>query len=535
MSENNKEINRIPGRSLNAGRNTPTIVWRKQSAPVGGVSSARSDARFVRRTLLCSLLVVLLLIALGCFAYQNISTIRQFYAGVLIDRGEYQQAEKLIQSLDDESAVAELMKRNYYECAVANENSGKLSEAISLYLAAGDYPGAKPAWQKAVYKQAKIYEADGDFQEASDTYASLGDYSDALDKSEECSYSYAFERYEYGYYEEAMRLFYALGSYQDAAEYAKLSAVALSENKGAGDLVALLVGLTDEQLDERARLKDVRESLPHNIIATGYLHTVALTEDGTVLAAGSNRSGQGNVTEWKSVTAVAAGAYHTVGLLSDGTVVACGSNQYGQCNVNGWDSVTAIYAGAYNTVGIQSDGTIINTGYASYQTMKWHDVMNLSIGDYALCGVMANGQPLTTADALIDDTYFDLVAIDVATATSAGLKADGTVVAIGLDTSNLTNIVSIDCTPNGLVTLDDTGHVASLFYRERDAFDFSGRDDVVAISASATHIVAVTKDGLVLAEGLNNRGQCNTDDWVLFTPDPEMTEPGDRPEKTPEP
>ncbi len=535
MSEKSKDKNRILGRSPNAGKDTPTIVWRKQSAPAGGISSAQSDAMFVRRALLGSLLIVLMLIALGYLAYRNVSSIRQFYAGILIDRGEYQQAEKLIQSLDDESAAQELMKRNYYECAIVNESSGKLNEAISLYLAADDYPDAETAWQKAVYKQAKMYEADGDFQEASETYASLGDYSDALDKSEECSYSYALERYEYGYYEEAMRLFYALGSYQDAANYAKLSAVALSENEGAGDLVSLLVGLTDEQLDERTRLKTARELLPRDIIATGYLHTVALTENGTVLAAGSNRSGQGNVTAWNSVTAVAAGAYHTVGLLSDGTVVACGSNQYDQCNVSGWSDIIAIYAGAYNSVGIQRDGTIVSTGYTTYETMKWHDVTDLSVGDYALCGVMENGQPLSTANELIDDTYFDLVAIDAATATSAGLKADGTVVAFDLDTSNLSNILSIDCTANGLVALDDAGHVTALFYRERDIIDLSGWDDVVAISASATHIVAVTKNGHVLSEGLNNRGQCNTDDWVLFTPEPETIETVDMPETTPEP
>jgi alpha-tubulin suppressor-like RCC1 family protein len=379
-----------------------------------------------------------------------------------------------------------------------------------------------------------MYEADGDYQEAAEAYASLDDYSDALERSEACSYAYALERYEYGYYEESMRLFYALGSYQDATEYAKLSAAALSDSAGAGELVSLLVGLTNEQLDERARLKQARESLPHGIVATGYLHTVAVKEDGTVLAAGSNGSGQGSVTEWGNIAAVAAGAYHTVGLLNDGTVVACGSNKYGQCDVAGWQNITAVYAGAYNTVGIQRDGTIVSTGYAAYRTMKWHDVTDLSVGDYALCGVMENGQPLSTADALIDDTFFDLVAIDAATAECAGLKADGTVVAAELDTSGLTNILAIDCTPNGLFALDDAGRIFALFYRERDAIDISGWDGVeaVAISASATHVAAVTKDGRVIAEGLNNRGQCNTDEWVLFTPPPEATP---TPETAPEP
>jgi alpha-tubulin suppressor-like RCC1 family protein len=377
-----------------------------------------------------------------------------------------------------------------------------------------------------------MYEADGDYLEASEAYTELGDYSDAPGRADACSYAYALERYEYQYYDEAMRLFYALGSYEDAAEYARLSAAALSENEGAGDLVSLLVGLTDEQLAERARLKEERDALPKGMVATGYLHTVARKEDGTVLAAGSNLSGQCNVTDWTNVAAVAAGAYHTVALLNDKTVVACGANQYGQCNVSKWRDVVAVSAGAYNTVGVTRDGTILSTGYATYQTIKWHDVAALCIGDYALCGVMENGQPLSTHSELVTDDYFDLVALDAATANSAGLKADGTLVTNGLDAEGLAGILALDCTPNGLFALDDTGHVSARFFRSADALDVSGWEDVIAVSASATHVVGVTKDGRVLATGLNNKGQCNTKDWVLFTPEPEATEP---PEATPEP
>jgi len=34
---------------------------------------------------------------------------------------------------------------------------------------------------------------------------------------------------------------------------------------------------------------------------------------------------------------VDAGWLYTVGLKDDGTVVAAGSNEYGKCNVDGWD------------------------------------------------------------------------------------------------------------------------------------------------------------------------------------------------------
>jgi hypothetical protein len=37
------------------------------------------------------------------------------------------------------------------------------------------------------------------------------------------------------------------------------------------------------------------------------------------------------------------------------------------------------------------------------------------VGDYALCGVMQNGQPLTSHTEMTTDDYYDLVAMDAAT------------------------------------------------------------------------------------------------------------------------
>jgi len=420
--------------------------------------------------------------------------------------------------MEDESARGRLQQKLYFACAEAYVREGKAADAIPLYRAAGDYPGARDALQRTGYALAQMYEAEGDFAEAGETYAALGDYLDAVEKREACGYAYARERLEYGYYDEAMRLFYALGGYEDAEEYAKQAAAALSESEGAGDLVSLLVGLSDEQLAERARLKAARDALPSGMVATGYKHTVARTEAGTVLAAGSNLSGQCNTKDWTGIVAVAAGAYHTLGLRADGTVAATGMNAYGQCDVGKWTDVAAIYAGAYNTVAVTRDGRILTAGYRSWNTLQWREVSRLSVGDYALCGVMENGQPLCTSGELVTEDYFDLVALDAATANSAGLKADGTVVSNGLDISGLEHILAIACTPNGVYALDDAGRVHARAFPFAHLPDVLDWRDVVAISASATHIVGVTAGGRVLSRGASDMGQCNTQDWALFTP-----------------
>ncbi len=47
-----------------------------------------------------------------------------------------------------------------------------------------------------------------------------------------------------------------------------------------------------------------------------------------------------------NITAIDAGYYHTIALTEEGKVLAAGSNEYGQCDVVEWENITAIAAGA---------------------------------------------------------------------------------------------------------------------------------------------------------------------------------------------
>ncbi len=50
------------------------------------------------------------------------------------------------------------------------------------------------------------------------------------------------------------------------------------------------------------------------------------------------------VKRWRKNT-IAAGRRHSVALKVDGTVVATGDNRYGQCQVGGWRDIVAVRAG----------------------------------------------------------------------------------------------------------------------------------------------------------------------------------------------
>jgi hypothetical protein len=69
-------------------------------------------------------------------------------------------------------------------------------------------------------------------------------------------------------------------------------------------------------------------------IETGEHHSVALKEDGTVVAWGRNNLGQCDVPKWLTgVVAIETGEHHSLALKEDGTVVAWGRCDAGECDV----------------------------------------------------------------------------------------------------------------------------------------------------------------------------------------------------------
>jgi hypothetical protein len=126
-------------------------------------------------------------------------------------------------------------------------------------------------------------------------------------------------------------------------------------------------------------------------IAAGWMHTVVVRSDGTVVAWGNNDYGQCTVPpDLSGVVRVAAGAHHTVALRADGSVVAWGRNDMGQTSVPpGLENVIQIATGngdeAQHTVALRDDGTVVAWGANSDGQVDvppdTHDVVYISAGD----------------------------------------------------------------------------------------------------------------------------------------------------------
>ena len=279
-------------------------------------------------------------------------------------------------------------------------------------------------------------------------------------------------------------------------------------------------------------------------ISAGDSHTVALKNDGTVLAWGLNSYGQlGDGTSTDShtpvqvsgltgITAISAGESHTVALKNDGTFWAWGRNYYGQLGdgtttnrntpvqISGLTRITAISAGVFNTVALKNDGTV----------WAW--------------GLNSSGQ---LGDGTTTDSYTPVQVSGLTGVTSiavgfvshaVALKNDGTVWAWGSNSygqlgdgtttdsyapvpvSGLTGVTAISAGESHTVALRNDGTVwawgSNYYFQLGDGTNTNRntpvqviglRTDGIAISAGGSHTVALKNHGTVWAWGLNFSGQ----------------------------
>ncbi|HEY6873260.1 MAG TPA: MBG domain-containing protein [Geobacteraceae bacterium] len=225
-------------------------------------------------------------------------------------------------------------------------------------------------------------------------------------------------------------------------------------------------------------------------VAGGYYHTVALKNDGTVVAWGDNEYGQCNVPAGLSgVVAVAAGMWYTVALKDNGTVVAWGDNDdHGVTTVPaGLSGVVAIASGSDHIVALKNDGTVVAWGYNIYgQTTVptgLNGVIAVAAGGYHSVALKNDGSVVPWGDSSfglnsVPPGLSGVKAIAAGGFHTVALKNDGTLVAWGFNN-------------DGQITVP------------------TGLSGVAAIAAGEYFTEALKNDGSVVAWGDNSNGQCN--------------------------
>lgn len=269
----------------------------------------------------------------------------------------------------------------------------------------------------------------------------------------------------------------------------------------------------------------------NSAIAAGKLNTFLLDQNGDVSAFGHSMYGELDSNRWSGIIAISAGDRHVVGLRVDGTVIAAGSNDVRQMDVNSWYDIIAISAGDTHTVALKADGTVVATGFNEENQCDMQTLMR-NAGEKQIVAV-ASGYGHTialledgTVAAVGKNTYgecsvsswTDIVSIVAGSEISAGLRADGTVVATGLNAEkwnveSWSDIVMLAAGDYYLVGLRADGTVVAAGtndsnYSERGQLDVSGWRDIIVIAAGNDHTVGLRADGTVLCVGSDDMDQC---------------------------
>lgn len=485
----------------------------------GSHEKSRSAERDLFWTLALSTLAFLLLLGGALLFAKQLPQLRLHRLTVAMERGDLDRARELIEKLTDPELARSYRSECDYREAKSRMSQGDWSGARALLAGTGDYQDAAALVKECDYQAALALEAQGQYAEAAAAFRELGNYQDAAGRYDSSRYALARSLKEQGELAEAATLFRELGAYGDSETQLRSLALAITGLSDVDEALASLQGLSLEELEGLGELAALREELPRDILALGFYHTLGLKEDGTVLACGDDSCGQCQVGAWSDVTAVAAGAYHSLGLRADGTVYAAGRGDEGQCQVSDWTDVVQIAAADYASFGLRRDGTILYTGWNDYTPADdWTDVGALCGGSYGLAALRSDGTVLAQPAIPAAETLNSLVSLCTGSGYAAGLRGDGRVRASAFDLDEWKNIVSVSGSGTAVLGLEADGTVCGFFFRPGDAVDLSALQNVAAIAAGGTHFAFAHWDGTVTVLGDRDRGQADTEAWVLFEP-----------------
>ncbi len=330
---------------------------------------------------------------------------------------------------------------------------------------------------------------------------------------------------EAGDYEQAIAAFEALDGYRDSAEQIEICRTAILDTQYEAALALYAKRDFAAAREAFAALGDYKDSYIRGRaitaiqqpICAGYKHSLAVRQDGTVLATGLNHSHQLDVEDWTDIISVGTAWEHSVGLRADGTVVACGPNFFYTCDVDDWTDIVAIAVGHHHTLGLRADGTVVAHGQYADGELKdkgWTNIVDISVSMTHALGlrsdgtVLATGMPNTSGELEVSG-WTDIVAVAAGYGFSVGLRADGTVVAVGsneygqCNVSDWTDIVAIAAGESFTVGLRSDGTAVAVGANSDNQCEVSEWTDIVAICAGNAHALGIRADGTAVAAGVS--------------------------------
>jgi len=266
--------------------------------------------------------------------------------------------------------------------------------------------------------------------------------------------------------------------------------------------------------------------------SAGHRHSVLLRSDGKATVAGSNVYGQCNLQRnSKGVKQVVAGGEHSLLLFNNGEITALGNNEHGQCSLpsllslNRGVEYVQVSAGHKHSVALQSDGKVVYAGM-SYggDIPQLHidpnssplDILTAPVQNKALCDdVNLRGDPNKKAkESWRDISHRGLVEsprkpsprkLAIACSVSMPNRRDSN----GGDSPEL----PIELTISSQRRRDSNGGDSPELPIESVDVTRAAVGSLplrwIQVSAGYAHTALLRSDGIALAYGRNESGQCS--------------------------
>ena len=410
------------------------------------------------------------------------------------DEEEWQKLGNEFQRLGDYKDSVERAKQCAEKKVAAQKRARKrkwllICAIVVITVAARVYYGViQPAM---FYRRADELLSTDNYEEALAQFEAAGGYKDATERVLMTHYAYAEALLAADDYEGALAQFQAAGDYDDAAERVLMTHYAYAGVLlAAGDYEGALA-----QFEAAGDYDDAAE----RVLMTHFAYAEVL------LAAG----------DYEGVEA----QFRAAGFNEDAAAMTHYVRAEALLAAGDYEGALAQFQAAGNYKGAVERIPMTHYAYAE---------MLLEQGDIAGAAMQ-----FKAADAYEDArersfALWDKIAVRETVSAgkdhTVGLKADGTVVAVGdndrgrCDVDGWTDIVAVSAGKDHTVGLKADGTVVATEYLKEIFYDgqcdVDGWTDIVAVSAGDSHTVGLKADGTVVAVGDNDHGQCNVDRWT---------------------
>jgi len=217
--------------------------------------------------------------------------------------------------------------------------------------------------------------------------------------------------------------------------------------------------------------------------------------------------------DFHSLSAITVGGYGVsdnfiVGIKADRTVIIFNSNIFDRYDTVNWYDIVEIAAGYNHIIGLKTDGTVITV-----KKKNITDNMSNNTFSGSLKGNMLNALKDTPVLYKTLESKWEKSLMEEKEKRVRNLPENKKYLSIEFDTSSWSDIVEIAAGGDFSIGLKKDGLVVAVGKNDDGQCNVYNWQNIISISAGSSHTVGLKKDGSVVAVGKNDDGQCNVSNW----------------------